>query len=47
MKYIKNVSCILVLLMAIISVDITPKAYELLISYDESGQVWISNVYYS
>jgi hypothetical protein len=47
MKYINCVICVLVLLVAVISVDITPKAYELLSSYDESGQVWISKVVYS
>jgi hypothetical protein len=47
MKYIDNVSFILVFLMAVISVDITPKAYELLGSFDESGRVWVSNIFYS
>ena len=47
MKYINSILCVLVVLLTVISVDITPKAYELLSSYDDSGQVWISNVVYS
>jgi len=47
MKYVNSIFCILVLIMTVLSVDITPKAYELLSSYDDSGQVWISNTYYS
>jgi hypothetical protein len=47
MKYVNSFFCIFVLLLTVISVDITPKAYELLSSYDDSGQVWVSDVYYS
>jgi len=34
-------------LMTVISVDVTPKAYDLLSTYDDSGQVFVSNVYYA
>jgi len=45
MKYVNCVTCMLVLLFTV-SVDITPKAYEILSSYNDSGQVWISDTVY-
>jgi hypothetical protein len=47
MKYFNCILCVSVLLFTVISLDITPKAYELLSSYDDSGNVWISDTYYS
>ena len=46
MRYLNCIICTSILLL-IISVDVTPKAYELLGSYDDSGNYWISNTYYS
>ena len=47
MKYFHCAFCMLVSIMTVISVDITPKAYDLLRTYDDSGQVFVSDIYYA
>jgi len=47
MRYVNCAICMLIMLMTVTSVDITPKALELLNSYDDSGIAWISDTYYA
>ena len=47
MKYFNYTFCMLVSILTVIIVDVTPKACDLLRTYDDSGQVFVSDIYYA